>query len=365
MRLVYLSPVPWSSFAQRPHKFVEWLHTTRGGDVLWVDPYPTRFPLLSDFRRLGQQGSQENCTNPSWLKVIRPFALPIEPLPWSGWVNALMWRKVLEEVDTFTHQQPTLLAIGKPSVLALSLMHRIDAAVSIYDAMDNFPAFYSGLSRMAMRKRERELIGRVTHVLASSTALKLRLGNVRSDVQLVPNGLDASVVPASKIGTLTRERRILGYVGTIGPWFDWEWVINLARMWPTDVVRLIGPMFTPSPYTLPANVEILPPCIHQDALQAMWEFDVGLIPFKKNELTASVDPIKYYEYRAIGLPVISTNFGEMVFRGGEDGTFLSHGVEDVSELVQNALRYSVDIELVRRFTANNTWEVRFAAAKIV
>ena len=157
----------------------------------------------------------------------------------------------------------------------------------------------------------------------------------------------------------------MGYVGTIGPWFDWEWVINLARMWPTDVVRLIGPMFTPSPYTLPANVEILPPCIHQDALQAMWEFDVGLIPFKKNELTASVDPIKYYEYRAIGLPVISTNFGEMVFRGGEDGTFLSHGVEDVSELVQNALRYSVDIELVRRFTANNTWEVRFAAAKIV
>ena len=365
MRLVYLSPVPWSSFAQRPHKFVEWFHTTMGGDALWVDPYPTRFPLLSDFRRLGQQDSQENCTSPAWLKVIRPFALPIEPLPWSGWINALMWRKVLEEADAFARQQPTLLAIGKPSVLALAVMHRLDAAVSVYDAMDDFPSFYTGLSRLAMRRRERKLIDHVTHVLASSTALKLRWGNVRPDVQLVPNGLDASVLPVPKTGTLARERRILGYVGTIGSWFDWEWVIKLAKMRPLDGVRLIGPMFTPSPYTLPANVEILPPCTHQDALRAMQEFDVGLIPFKKNDLTASVDPIKYYEYRALGLPIISTDFGEMAFRGGEEGTFLSRGVQDVSGLVQSALLFSADIESVRRFTASNTWEARFAAAKII
>ena len=37
----------------------------------------------------------------------------------------------------------------------------------------------------------------------------------------------------------------------------------------------------------------------------------GIIPFKVNRLTAAVDPIKYYEYRAAGLPVISTEFGEM------------------------------------------------------
>lgn len=363
--MIYLSPVPWSSFAQRSHKFVEWFHTTRGGDVLWIDPYPTRFPVMSDLRRLGQHGSQENCTSPTWLKVIRPSALPIEPLPWSGWVNALMWRKVLEEVDAFARQQPTLLAIGKPSVLALAVMNRLDAAVSVYDAMDDFPSFYTGLSRLAMRRRERELISHVTHLLASSTALMQRWSDVRSDVQFVPNGLDASVLPAPKIVTLAREKRVLGYVGTIGPWFDWGWVIHLAKNRPQDLVRLIGPMFTPSPHTLPANVEILPPCAHQEALRAMQEFDIGLIPFKKNDLTASVDPIKYYEYRALGLPVISTDFGEMVFRGGEDGTFLSHGAQDVSELVQNALRYSVDIESIRRFTASNTWEVRFAAAKII
>lgn len=365
MRLIYLSPVPWSSFAQRPHKFVEWFHCVTGGQVLWVDPTPTRFPVFSDFRRLGAQDSQENCTSPAWLKVIQPSALPIEPLPLSGLVNALMWRKVLEEVDAFSHPQPTLLAIGKPSVLALAVMNRLDAAVSVYDAMDDFPSFYKGLSRLAMRRRERKVIGRVTHILASSTALKLRLGNVRSDVQLVPNGLDACFLPAPKIGTRARERKIFGYVGTIGPWFDWKWVINLARMRPLDVVRLTGPMFTPSPYTLPANVEIFPPCTHQDALRAMQDFDVGLIPFKKNDLTASVDPIKYYEYRALGLPVISTDFGEMVFREGEEGTFLSYGLRDVRDLVQSALLYSADVESIRLFTASNTWGARFDATNII
>ncbi len=365
MQLVYLSPVPWFSFAQRPHKFVEWFHSTTGGDVLWVDPYPTRFPSFSDFRRLDHQGSKANCTHPAWLKVIQPPALPLEPLPFSGWINAWMWRKVLSDACAFACQKPTLLAFGKPSALALAVLKRIDAAVSVYDVMDNFPSFYSGLSRIALRRRERELIGRVTHVLASSTALKLRWGDVRPDIQFVQNGLDASVMPIPKVSTMVRETKVFGYVGTIGSWFDWEWIVNLARLRPQDSVRLIGPMFTRSPLTLPANVEIHPPCAHEDALRAMQEFDVGLIPFKSNELTTSVDPIKYYEYRALGLPVISTDFGEMAFRGNEEGIFLSRGVQDVSGLVQRALLFSEDIDAIRRFKVSNTWEARFAAAKII
>jgi hypothetical protein len=365
MQLIYLSPVPWTSFAQRPHKFVEWFHKTTGGHVLWVDPYPTRFPSLSDFRRLGQQVSQENDSSITWLKVIRPSALPIEPLPWSGWLNALIWRGVLDEIVAFARQQPTMLGIGKPSVFALAVMSRLNAVVSIYDAMDDFPSFYTGFSRMAMRRRELELISRSTHVLVSSTELQRRWSKFRPDVQLVLNGLDARVLPVKNVLISPKAEKVLGYVGTIGPWFDWDWVINLARVRPLDEVRLIGPMFTPPTYVLPTNIKIHPPCTHQEALYAMQEFDIGLIPFKRNNLTSSVDPIKYYEYRALGLPIISTNFGEMAFRGGEDGTFLSHSIQDVSGLVQTALMYRSEIESVSRFVSLNTWEERFSDAKII
>lgn len=365
MQLVYLSPVPWSSFAQRPHKFVAWFHASNGGDVLWIDPYPTRFPLLSDFHRLGSQGSNENRTSPPWLRVIRPSALPVEPLPASGLVNAFMWRSTLKGIDKFARQNPTLLAIGKPSVLALTVLKQLNGVKSVYDAMDDFPAFYSGFSRLAMSQRERELVRRVTWVLASSTALKQRWAEVRPDVQLVHNGLDAEVLPVPRSSITDREKKVLGYVGTIGPWFDWDWVITLAKARPMDVVRLIGPVFAPALCALPENIELLPPCSHQEALRAMQDFDVGLIPFKKNDLTASVDPIKYYEYRALGLPVISTDFGEMAFRGGEEGTFLSLELQGINNLVQKALLYCADIETNRQFIDSNTWEARFAATKII
>jgi glycosyltransferase involved in cell wall biosynthesis len=365
MRLVYLSPVPWASFAQRPHKFVEWFHGRAGDEVLWVDPYPTRFPSLADFRRLGTKEHRQQCSNPPWLRVIRPPAVPIEPLPGSSWVNALLWQRLFNELDAFSSQQPTLLAIGKPSALALAVVGRFRGGRSVYDAMDDFPAFYSGLSRFAMRWREQKLVRRVSTVLASSTALKQRWSALREDVRLVHNGMDLNVLPPPKLKDVTRTQRVLGYVGTIATWFDWEWVIELAKACPSDVVRLIGPVFAPAPLALPQNIDMLPPCNHQAALVAMQNFDVGLIPFKKNDLTASVDPIKYYEYRALGLPVISTDFGEMAFRGGEEGTFLSRGVQDAKDLVQSALSYSAGSESARQFAARNSWEARFADAGII
>lgn len=366
MQLVYLSPVPWSSFAQRPHKFIAWFHATTNGDVLWIDSYPTRFPLLSDFRRIGSKESQENQTSPAWLRVVKPFALPIEPLPGSGWVNALVWRSTLKAVDVFSHQKPTLLVIGKPSVLALAVLERLKGCKSVYDAMDDFPAFYSGLSRLAMRCREQLLVRHVTSMLVSSTALKRRWGDVRADVKLVRNGLDAEVLPAPIRNIALREKKVLGYVGTIAAWFDWDWVIALAKARPMDVVRLIGPVFAPVPGVLPKNLEMLPPCNHQAALLAMQDFDVGLIPFMKNDLTASVDPIKYYEYRALGLPVVSTDFGEMAFRSGEQGTFLSLGAQDINSVIEKALHLPrADVEATRLFIAGNTWEARFGAAKII
>lgn len=363
-RLVYLSPVPWSSFAQRPHKFVEWFHASSGGEVLWVEPYPTRFPLLSDFFRFSSKSSQENAATPSWLSVIKPFVLPLEPLPGSYWLNVLMWRPIFKEVKVFSSRQDCLLAIGKPSVLALAILHRTKGCLSVYDAMDDFPAFYAGFSRWSMRRREKHLVNSVSRILASSTVIRNRWRVARTDVQLVHNGLDASLLPELRSNLVKKKKKVLGYVGTIATWFDWGWVIELAKTCPDCVVRLIGPVFSLVQIDLPINIEMRPPCSHQAAILAMQEFDVGLIPFLKNDLTASVDPIKYYEYRALGLPVISTDFGEMAFRGEQDGTFLSHGSLDIASLVERALLYTADIESIRTFREDNSWEARFVAAKI-
>jgi hypothetical protein len=362
MRMVYLSPVPWESFSQRPHRFVNWFHERTGKPVLWLDPYPTRLPRWQDLRQLqAHSATAPSHSPPEWLTVIKPNALPIEPIPGSRWLNRSLWQPALRAIDSFTLNHTTLLAIGKPSALALELLARLRHCMSLYDAMDDFPAFYSGLSRRALAEHERLIAQQADVIWVSSSELKARWCNLRDDVHLIHNGM---AIP--KVQTYPREssRKLLGYVGTIATWFDWEWIHTLAEVRPNDDIRLIGPVFHPSQKNLPDNVELLPACDHGTAQKAMAEFNAALIPFRKTRLTASVDPIKYYEYRALSLPVISTDFGEMHCRQESPGVFISRSPADIAALAESALRFRHDPAATQSFIQNNSWEARFDAARL-
>lgn len=370
MQLVYLSPVPWASFAQRPHKFVEWFHARRGGEVRWVDPYPTRLPKLSDFRRLKAAAvsaikSSTKASPPEWLTVLCPWSLPIEPLPGSGALNRLLWNDVLQSIHAFVAEGDCMLGIGKPSALALQVLARHPAVPSLYDAMDHFPAFYRGLSRVAMGRREREVAAQVTRISVSSTALADRFSTYRSKLALAFNACAINKLSPSRMKIINSSRPVLGYVGTIDHWFDWPFVFALAKANPYMCIRLIGPIYDVPPRPVPHNIELLPACDHATAIRAMEEFSVGLIPFKRNDLTASVDPIKFYEYRALGLPVLSTRFGEMALRDGHAGVFLTDPHSDLVSLVITAMAYECEITEIQEFQTTNSWEARFDTSSIL
>lgn len=361
-RLVYLSPVRWGSFEQRPHKFVRWFHGRTQAEVLWLDPYHTRFPRLADLARWQRTCSASAPTlPPTWLHVVKPSALPIEPLPVAAHVNRVLWGGLLAEVSRFAEAGQTLLVIGKPSLLASQVLAVLDSCASVYDAMDDFPSFYAGLARRGMHRRERQVASRVDAVWASSYALQQRLAQQYGAVQLVPNGLDPALMPAAR----SRHRAsplVFGYVGTMASWFDWDVVIALAHIRQSDRICLIGPVNTPPAVALPANVDVHPPLPHDQALAAMREFDVGLIPFKRNRLTAAVDPIKYYEYRALDLPVLSTDFGEMSRRRGQPGV---HLIDAISDLATGALQAAMDdTALDADFAQRHCWDAVFDAAKL-
>jgi hypothetical protein len=90
---------------------------------------------------------------------------------------------------------------------------------------------------------------------------------------------------------------------------------------------------------------------------------VGLIPFKKTDLTASVDPIKYYEYRALGLPILSTRFGEMALRESQKGVFFVDKYSDLEKQVKEALTCRSDIVEIEGFRKANSWDARFDSVK--
>lgn len=368
MRLIYLSPMPWHSFTQRPHELVRCFHEKTGEPVLWIEPYPTRFPTLGDLPRLraalkrSKQPSAQTLEVPSWLRLVQPIAMPIEPLPGSGWLNRPLWQPVLEQVRHFA-EQPTMLGIGKPSSLALQLLREPLFETSFYDAMDNFSEFYEGWSRRAMERRQRLTAQAVSTVLTSSSALQAQMSTLSDNVMLLGNACAAERLPSGRKRRKTLlERPVLGYVGTIAKWFAWEIVVALAKAFPHAEIRLIGPLHAPAPALLPPNIRISGEVSHAEAISAMEDFDVGLIPFKCDALTHFVDPIKYYEYRALGLPVISTAFGEMAGRRTNPGTFLLDGPEDIAGAMDAALKFEEPEEQTVRFREDNSWRTRFAVA---
>lgn len=359
--MIYLSPVSWASFSQRPHHFVDWYHHQTGAPVLWIDPYPTRLPTLNDFRRKPPVADPQSVAIPPWLRVCRPRSLPIEPIPGSEMLLKRLWRNVFKEAKAFSAEGPCMICVGKPSELALQLLALFPESHAIYDAMDDFPAFYQGLSQRSMERRQAQLIRRVGKVVASSTPLRDKLLGMTGNVELALNGCDLHRLAPVESLDLGAKQQVLGYAGTLGHWFDWNLVIALAQANPGNRIRLIGPVFTTVPWVLPANIELLPECSHASAIVAMATFSVGLIPFKLNRLTASVDPIKFYEYRALGLPVISTRFGEMALRDQESGVWLVDESSDLRQTAVEALASHRDRSTVQRFREAHLWAQRFSA----
>jgi hypothetical protein len=323
-----------------------------------VNPYPTRFPEVKDLKRFWSAPDTCDTQVPSWLTVLSPKSLPIEPLPASHHLQKWLWNDLISELKTFALSAETIIAIGKPSLFALQVLNTLPDCKSVYDAMDDYPQFYRGLSKMAFARREALLVSKVDAMLVSSTSLFEKWQKTHSNIQKVCNGLASEVfenLPVVEKG----KSIILGYLGTLAEWFDWDWVIALAQQNPSAVVRLIGPVYGDMPSNLPTNIEILPACDHQQAINAMQQFSVGLIPFKQNALTASVDPIKFYEYRALGLPVVSTLFGEMALHQHQAGVFVSNSVDDIASTIQSALTFTDNAQRAQEFVLANSWAARF------
>ena len=244
MRLLYLSPVPLASFAQRPHHFVELFHRRFDAHVLWIEPYPARLPRMEDVGRLRHRDGDPVSapwTGAPWVETLRVPALPFEPLAPGRTLNHLLWRRALARVDEFVAPD-TVIVVGKPCALALELARRYPRQGIVFDAMDNVPAFAQGLSHRWLAFAEETLGCRSRLVIASSSALGERFRPMARELRVVRNGLvlpaaDAQHAPPRSAG----DRLVLGYVGSIASWFDWIAVDRLAECFPRAHVQLWDP----------------------------------------------------------------------------------------------------------------------------
>ncbi len=113
------------------------------------------------------------------------------------------------------------------------------------------------------------------------------------------------------------------------------------------------------------NVHLLGGRPHEDMPRYIKGFDVGLVPYRVSEYTASVYPVKLNEYLAMGLPVVATDLPEIRRFNDEHGGVLAVAADaaQFERALRSALTPSAPAELERRrqVARENSWTRRIEA----
>jgi glycosyltransferase involved in cell wall biosynthesis len=202
-----------------------------------------------------------------------------------------------------------LLWINQPRAATLA---RISGWPMLYDVTDDWLSADRPAAELA-RSAENEayLLGSAREVVVCSPELVRRKGAARS-VTLIPNAVDVAAYrrPAARPADLPTGPVAL-YLGTVHrDRIDIDLCEATALALGTKgALTLVGPNLL-GPEAAQrlerAGARLLGPRTRDKVVGYLQHADVLIVPHVVNAFTDSLDPIKLYEYQAVGRPVVST-----------------------------------------------------------
>lgn len=194
-----------------------------------------------------------------------------------------------------------------------------------------------------------EALADVAHQWGAKTVLPLKNG-VDAEHFLAPQQC-----PAIYSGI---QRPRIVYMGAIAPWIDQDLMQSAAQIMSDCQFVWIGPGQLSSAAQLP-NVHAIGPISYHALPGFLQHADAAVIPFdvkRHGALVDHVNPLKYYEYAAAGLPVVATATAELRRIGGP--VLLADGVTDFVSALRASLNERVDKQVLRAFALEHGWDAR-------
>lgn len=229
----------------------------------------------------------------------------------------------------------------------------------VYRKTDDYQ-YFKGYPKLLLEK-EKELINKADLVFVTAKKMKRDLEkSSKREIHYLPNGVEdgrfaSEASLPQEFKSIARPRIV--YVGTISSWFDKDLLKFCASENPKLNFIIIGPSnIDLSDLKLYNNVHILGGVPYDKVPSYLKNADLGIIPFKVDLLSKSINPVKLYEYLAAGLPVVSSFFEDL--EDFQDIIFMAKNKEEFSSFLDKALQ-AKDKEKYQRVAQENTWEARF------
>jgi len=319
--IVCLSSQDWNDLWTRKQRFMQ-RFARQGNRVLYVE---TQASLVSvgvwrtDWRRAFRWLRGPRRVEESLYIATLPLLLPFFQMSLGiNRLNNVVVSRLLRRWIRQLGFQSSILWTYNPH--SESLVGRLGERLAVYECVDELTAAKGLLRRETVQVLERRLIEKVDLVVVTHENLYRSKRVGARDIHLVPNAADVehfqrAALPDTPVSPEMQAFRhpIVGFLGTIQYWIDFDLLRFLALAKPEWSFVLIGPcgrLARVDKIKDRANVHMLGRKRYEDLPSYLKAFDVCLNPYVLDETALNCSPLKLYEYLATGKPVVSVDMPE-------------------------------------------------------
>ncbi|MEG2857810.1 MAG: glycosyltransferase, partial [Clostridia bacterium] len=357
-KIVCLSTSTWHPLPTRKQHVMSRLSNT---EILYFDPPITLIAPIKDrrcarrlfsFRKPGEQ-VRNNITVyslPPVLPFYNKFRIinKINQRIIAGYVRRRMKRHGFDKPILWCY-----------SPMSGDAVKNIPHSALVYDCVDRHSAYKGLINVETVNKMEADLARKSDQVLATAIGLYDTLSSYNPDAVMLPNGVNFEHFNSGAFGALpvpddmiNLQRPIIGFSGMLQECIDYAAIEQVAKERPDwSVVLVGGPMPGVNLDYLKkySNIHFLGLKKYDEMPAYLGAFDVCLNAFRSGNLAKDVSPLKFFEYLAVGKPVVSTPQPEQVL-GYSDAVYISYGLSDFVAKCEIALSEPDDSKSKLRIT---------------
>lgn len=343
----------------------------RSHPTLWVNTVGMRPPrlrlgdlwkaVLKVSRMLGAAKRRERPERGAAPAVCSPLMTPFQRPAWLAERSTRsVVRRVARELSRLGLEDPCIVTTV-PNVH--EAVRRIPARKVVYYCVDDFSE-WPGLDRERILAMEARLLESVDGVVATSRALFERFEG-RFPTRLLTHGVDYELFAREGLAEHPSLRAIpkprVGYYGLIDARTDAELLAAVARASSEVSFVLTGPSEgIPEALRALRNVRFTGPVPYDELPAVVAGWQACLLPYRLNDLTAKINPLKLKEYLATGKPVIAAPLPEAL-------SLLPHlrvaaTAAEWTELIRDAVRgaWAPDRRALEGLLRPHGWEAKAA-----
>jgi len=291
-----------------------------------------------------------------------------------GYIDSLLLSYQLKQLKKKQYcNDKIILWVYSPEIY--NVLKFLDYDYLVYDMYDDNEYNYDGTLNEKLSALNKELILKSTLTIVVARSIYNRIKKYTDKVIYSTNGINPefntdSLIGENEIRKKYAGKKIIGYLGTIRSWLDFNLIEDLLKEFPKCIFMFVGYVNRNGAesfeklkkYDNLVHIDFIPQYKTPEYLAA---FDAGLIVFTVNDFTKSVFPYKFYEYLFAKIPIITTAVPELY--EFKENIMYSQTKQDFIDNVRKVISgdFFVDKSIYTKIAVENSWDSKVKIIKEV